>query len=116
MFHFEKHSQPFFLCVSSDKDLIFLGQATHSQGIKIDLQKKKKIFYIIKNTLKKPNTCKKIHNIYKCWIFYIDILIFPLQNATNTFYNLYQEDQDLINKFWPCSSKCNTFFNGFGIL
>ena len=27
MFHFEKHSQPFFLCVSSDEDLIFLGQA-----------------------------------------------------------------------------------------
>ena len=35
---------------------------------------------------------------------YIEILISLLQNAINTFYNLYYDYLDLITKFWPGTS------------
>ena len=53
MFRLKEHGH---YSMSSDEDLIFLGKA--SIGIKNDLQKKKMIFYVEKNTLKVFNTYK----------------------------------------------------------
>ena len=72
--------------------------------IKNDLQKKNRIFYV-KNTIEKSNTCKKIQKNYKgksVKCFYIEILIFVLQNAINT----------SITKFCPGSTKWKTPFSG----
>ena len=45
--------------------------------------------------------------------FYIEILISLLQNAINTFYNLYYDywEWDLFTNFWPGFKKCNTTFD-----
>ena len=45
--------------------------------------------------------------------FHKEILIFLLQNALNTIYNSYYDYWDLITKFWPGSTKCNTPFQIF---
>jgi len=43
--------------------------------------------------------------------FNIEIIIFLLQNAINTFYNkIYYDYWDLITNFWPGSTKWNTPF------
>ena len=75
MFHFEEHG--YFLCWSSDTDLIFLGEA--SMGIKNNMQEGKKYFMLEKTPLK--------------------ILTLFIKNAINTFYNLTYDHCDLINMF-----------------
>ena len=76
-----------FLCYNSNSDLNFLGQAY--MGIKNDLQKK----YIGISV-----DCS-----------YIDL--FFLQNAIDTFHNLYYDYWDPITKFWLGSLKWDTPFS-----
>ena len=65
-------------------------------GIKNDLQKKKILH--VKNYLEKIKHLKKIMGKSDD-LFYIQILIFLSQNATNSFYILYYDYSDLITKF-----------------
>ena len=75
--------------------------------IKNDLQKKKyNILCERKNNLKYLKVTKKSSLIF----FYIEILIFLLQNAINTFYRLYYDYWDLITKIWPGSLRWNNSF------
>ena len=41
---------------------------------------------------------------------YIEIIIFLLQNAINSFYSLYDDYWSLITKYWPGSSRWNASF------
>ena len=92
---------PFFYAKSSDYDLIFLEKA--SMGLKTICKRKKDYSMREKYLIK-----KYLGNSVD--FFYIDIWIFILQNAINTFFNLYYDYWDLITKFWPGSSKWNTPF------
>ena len=61
-----------------------------------------------KNTLKNLTLIK---NTTKSDNFFLHRnLNFLLQNAINTFYNLYYDYKDLITKSWPGSTKWNTPF------
>ena len=64
----------------------------------------KKIIFEKKKQPEK-STLKKIHKYVKVFFLHRNFL---LQNAINTFYNLYYDLWDLINKFLPGSSKWNT--------
>ena len=56
----------------------------------------KKYFLSKKNRLNKSNTEVKV-------FFYMEILIFLLQDSIDTFYNLCYDYWNLITKFKPCS-------------
>ena len=73
-----------FLFKSSDEDLIFVG---HLMSIQNDLQKKKILCILCKKNA--HFFSKYTHKKTTGKSFFFVVLIFLLQNAINTFYNLY---------------------------